>query len=345
MLSIEDHLISSGDNIISALRMIDRHPQNRTLFVHKDKRVIGSLTDGDIRRGLIRGLQLGDRVDEFMCRDFHFFSQKKTNAREIGALKKKGINLLPVLNVGMEVIKIYDLNKLQSILPLDAVLMAGGRGERLRPLTDKVPKPMLPLGKKPLMEYLVKRLMDYGIEEIHISVNYMAEKIINHFGDGSDLQVNFHYIKEKNPLGTIGSVSLGENFGNENILVLNGDLFTNIDLEDLYFAHVENQADISVASVPYSVNVPYAIFQEEENRIRLLHEKPNHTYYANAGIYILRQELLKQIKKNVPLNATDFINAMIKKGKKIIQNPIVGYWIDIGSPEDFRKAEEIIKHI
>jgi dTDP-glucose pyrophosphorylase/CBS domain-containing protein len=345
MLSIEDHLISSGDNIISALRMIDRHPQNRTLFVHKDKRVIGSLTDGDIRRGLIRGLQLGDKVDKFMCRDFHFFNQNKTNAREIRALKNKGINLLPVLNAGMEIIKIYNLNKLYSILPLDAVLMAGGRGERLRPLTDKVPKSMLPLGKKPLMEYLVKRLMDYGIEDIHISVNYMAEKIINHFGDGSDRQVNFHYIKEKNPLGTIGSLSLGEDFGNENILVLNGDLFTNIDLEDLYFAHVENQADISVASVPYSVNVPYAIFQEEENRIRLLHEKPNHTYYANAGIYILRQELLKQIKKNVPLNATDFINAMIKKGKKIIQNPIVGYWIDIGSPEDFRKAEEIIKHI
>jgi NDP-sugar pyrophosphorylase family protein len=173
----------------------------------------------------------------------------------------------------------------------------------------------------------------------------MAEKIMKHFGDGSDREVKFHYIRENNPLGTIGSVSLGDVYENENILVLNGDLFTNIDLEDLYFAHVENQADISVASVPYSVNVPYAIFEEEENRILLLREKPNHTYYANAGIYILRRELLKQIKKNVPLNATDFINTMIKKGKKIIQNPIVGYWIDIGNPEDFRKAQEIIKHI
>jgi dTDP-glucose pyrophosphorylase len=341
----DDHMIQSGTGIMDAIEKLDKHAAHKTLFVCKGRQVAGSLTDGDFRRGLLAGLTLDDKVDDFMYTGFSCLENNHIDPARIREIKESGIKLLPVLNEKREMVKLYDLNKLHTILPLDVIIMAGGRGERLKPLTDHNPKPMLPLGDKPIIQHLVDGLLSYGIENIRMSVNYLAGKIMDYFGDGSGLGIRISYVKEEQHLGTMGSLSLVKELHHENLLVINADLFTNIDLEDLYTTFIENQADLAVASVPYTVNIPYAIFGRDDTVITSVHEKPNNTHYANAGIYILKRELVSHIPYNQHYNATDFIHDMIARGKKIIHNPIVGYWIDIGKPEDYRKAEEIVKHI
>jgi NDP-sugar pyrophosphorylase family protein len=256
-----------------------------------------------------------------------------------------GIKLLPVLDDNQQIVQILDLKQIKTSLPVDAVIMAGGRGERLRPLTDKVPKPMLPLGDKPIIEHNIDRLKEHGVTNIYISINYLKQQLIDHFGDGSSRGISIKYVEEDKPLGTMGSISLIEKFENPYILVMNSDLFTDADFEDMWLTMQEQKADLCVASIPYTVNIPFAIMERTNGHITGLKEKPTHTHYANAGIYLFRKDVLKYIPKNQRFNATDLIEALIASNGKVIDNPITGYWIDIGRHEEYEKAKNIIKHI
>jgi dTDP-glucose pyrophosphorylase len=344
MKNIQGHIINQDAPIKKALSQLNKLPKTLTLFVLNDnEQLTGTLTDGDIRRGFLKGRTLDDQVWQFVTSDFHYL-ENGIDVHKVKLLKSQGIRLLPVLDNNKNIIKVYDLHKMHSILPLDAVIMAGGRGERLKPLTDSIPKPMLKLGEKPLIEHNIDRLISFGIENIYISVNYLKEQIIDYFGDGNDKGVNIKYIEEENPLGTAGALSLVENFKND-ILLANADLFTNIDYEDLYLAFLNNKADMAIASLPYIVNVPYAILEEKEGNITNFKEKPSNTHYANAGIYIIKKELVKEIPKNKFYNTTDLMQKSIDLNKRILHNPIIGYWIDIGQHEDLNRAREIVKHI
>lgn len=344
MKNIQAHIIHQSASIIEALAQINKLDPALTLFAVNDQNQLkGTLTDGDIRRGFLSGKTLDDTVDKFITKKFHFLNND-IDVYKIRKLKSDGIMLLPELNDKMEIIKVYDLHKLHSVLPVDAVIMAGGRGKRLKPLTDNVPKPMLKIGNKPIIEYNIDRLISYGVEIIYISVNYLKEQIIDCFGDGSEKGVTIRYIEEDKPLGTVGALSLVEKFKHD-VLLTNSDLFTNIDYEDFYLAFHYQQADMAIASVPYTVNIPYAILEEEENIIKRIKEKPSNTHYANAGIYLLRKELINEIPKNIFSNMTDLIQVTIYNNKKIIHNPLIGYWIDIGKKEDLDKAKEIVKHL
>ena len=223
--------------------------------------------------------------------------------------------------------------------------MAGGRGERLRPLTDTVPKPMLKLGDKPIIEHNIDRLISYGISKIYISVRYLGQQIVDYFGDGSSKGISIEYIWEDDPLGTAGALSLVESFGSDYILMMNSDLFTDANFEDLYLQTLERNAQLGVASVSYTVKVPYGIFSEEEKLITGLREKPIITNYVNSGIYVFSKSLLKYIPKNTFFNITDLMDVMIENNIPLIHNPIVGYWIDIGQPQDYANAQEIVKHL
>jgi len=236
------------------------------------------------------------------------------------------------------------LAKLNSILPLRAVIMAGGKGERLRPLTENTPKPMLPLGDKPIIEHNIDRLISFGIDTITISVRYLSDQIINYFGNGSSKGITINYIEEDEPLGTIGCLSQIGKIDHEAILVLNSDVFTNINFEDFYLTFEDENADMAVASIPYSVDIPYAIMELNDNCITSFKEKPKNTYYANAGIYLIKKESLAHIPKNTFFNATDLMDAIMARTGKLIHSPITGYWIDIGKHDDYNKAREIIKH-
>lgn len=345
MLNHDKHTIQAGATIKEALEKLNKVPKNLSLFVLNDnKELIGTLTDGDIRRGLISGISLDGKVDDFMFTNHHSLLGTP-DPLEINRLRELGIKLIPVLDENGRIIKILDLKQVRTCLPVDAVLMAGGRGERLRPLTDQVPKPMLPLGNKPIIEHNIDHLSEFGISNIYISINYLGEQLVNHFGDGSSRNLNIGYVTESHPLGTIGSVSLIESFVNPYILVMNSDLFTNVDLEDMWLTMEEQNADLCVSSIPYTVNIPFAILERNNGSITGLKEKPTNTHYANAGIYMFRREVLSLIPNNQPFNATDLIERVIKDKGKVIDTPITGYWIDIGRHEEYEKAKTIIKHV
>ena len=345
MKNFTNYTIHKEASCLEALKKLDLEKSSQTLFVLDEKeRLIGTITDGDIRRGLINGLNLDSQASQFCYLNFSFINGK-INVSEIRRLKKEGKKVLPKLNTSGQIEKVYDLAKLNSILPLHAVIMAGGKGERLRPLTDKIPKPMLPLGDKPIIEHNIDRLVSFGIETITISVCYLSEQIINYFGDGSAKGICIDYIEETEPLGTIGCVSQIDKFDQEALLVLNSDVFTNIDFEDFYLSFEQANADMAVASIPYSVDIPYAIMELNDNCITSFKEKPKNTYYANAGLYLIKKESLSHIPKNYFYNATDLMDSIIANHGKLIHSPITGYWIDIGKQDDYNKAKEIFRHL
>lgn len=345
MKDFSKNLIHYQSDVILALKKLNDLPLTLTLFVIDDeKRLLGTTTDGDIRRGFIRGLQLTDRISAFMKTDFHA-AFNTISINEFKKAKELGVKLLPVLDENKRIVKVINITKRKSNLPLEAIIMAGGRGERLLPLTSNKPKPMLDLGGKPIIEHNINRLISFGIEKIYISVNYLGQQIVDFFGDGSSKGISIEYIREDKPLGTAGALSLLRKFNSEYLLLMNSDLFTDADFEDLYFQVINNNAELGVASVPYTVKVPYGIFVEDAKNITELKEKPVFTNYANAGIYILHKNLLNLIPPNKFFDITDLMNLMIAQKRKLIHNPIVGYWIDIGQPQDYENAREIVKHL
>lgn len=345
MKNFTNYTIHKDSNCLEALKKLNQEKSNQTLFVlDNHEKLIGTVTDGDIRRGLIKGLNLTSQIALFCYPNFSFIDEK-INVSTVHRLKKEGIKVLPKLNASGQIEKVYDLSKLNSILPLHAVIMAGGKGERLRPLTEKTPKPMLPLGDKPIIEHNIDRLISFGINTITISVRYLSEQIISYFGDGSSKGISINYIEEDAPLGTIGCVAQIGQINHEAILVLNSDVLTNIDFEDFFLDFEKENADMAVASIPYSVDIPYAIMELNENNITSFKEKPKNTYYANAGIYLIKKEILQHIPGNSFFNATDLMDCIITNNGKLIHRPITGYWIDIGKHDDYNKAKEIIRHL
>lgn len=345
MKNFTNYTIHKNTSCLEALKKLDQEESNQTLFVlDNNEKLIGTITDGDIRRGLIKGLSLENPVGDFSFPNFSFINGE-INVSTIHRLKREGKKVLPKLNGLGQIEKVYNLARLNSILPLHAVIMAGGRGERLRPLTDQTPKPMLPLGDKPIIEHNIDRLISFGIDTITISVRYLSDQIISYFGDGSSKGVTINYIEEDEPLGTIGCLALIKKTIHQSILILNSDVFTNIDFEDFYLDFEKENADMAVASIPYSVDIPYAIMELNENNITSFKEKPKNTYYANAGIYLIKKESLKYIPKNSFFNATDLMDNILENKGKLIHSPITGYWIDIGKHDDYNKAKEIIRHL
>ncbi len=346
MLEFQKYLISHRVTIKDALVAIDNLSSGvLTLFVVDDnQRMLGTLTDGDIRRKLISGYSINDNITVAMFTEFSFTTSCKVNINEIREFKNNGITLLPCLDDERHIVKVYNLKTQLSVLPIDAVLMAGGKGERLRPLTEKVPKPLLKVGEKSIIDYNVDTLISYGVENISVTVNFLKEQIEEHFENERN-GVIIKCVCEPKYLGTIGSVKFVENLQNDTVLVMNSDLFTNINYEDFYLHFVNHGADMSVGAVPYSVNIPYGIFELEDREIKGVREKPTYNYYANAGIYLIKRKLLDMIPYDTFYNATDFIEALIKNGNKVIRFPLTGYWIDIGKHEDYKKAQELVKHL
>lgn len=317
----------------------------QTLFiVNATGQLTGTVTDGDIRRGLICDKKVTDNIKEVIFSEFRYLLEGNKDVLKVKEFRAKKIELLPCLNSDMQIVKVYNLKKTKSLLPIDAVLMAGGKGERLRPLTEKTPKPLLKVGEKAIIDYNVESLVSYGVENINVTVNYLGEQIEKHYEKPIEgVQVNC--VREPKYLGTIGSVRFVENLENDTVLVMNSDLFTNIDYEDFYLHFQKNEADMSVAAVPYSYSIPYGIFELEGRNILGITEKPVNNYYANAGIYLIKRSLLDLIPNETFFNATDLIELLVSSGKKVIRFPLLGYWIDIGKHEDYRKAQEFVRHL
>ncbi|WP_179352637.1 sugar phosphate nucleotidyltransferase [Winogradskyella vidalii] len=225
---------------------------------------------------------------------------------------------------------------------IEVVIMAGGKGKRLMPLTRNTPKPLLKIGNKPIIEHITNYLASYGISKIHITTNYLSDQIITYFKNHNEHQIEFNYIKESKSLGTIGALKL-ESFKKDYVLVMNADLLTNINFERVFNVFKAQESDALIATVPYDVDMPHDVVEIENGLVTEL--KINHAscYNLNAGIYMFKKACLEYIPKNSFFDATDFINCLLEKGKKITNYSISEYWLDIGKPEDFKKAQEDIK--
>ena len=346
-MEIENILIHIDKTILDALHKLNniRDVSRLILFVtDNDGSILGSLTDGDIRRSLANEADVMKKVGDVCFKNFVFEYDKK-GFLDLRPYRKRDIKILPILDEEKRMLRIIDLEKTKSILPLECMIMAGGRGKRLSPLTDTVPKPMLPLGDKPIIEHNIDRLISYGIRKFYISVKYLGEQIQEYFGDGSKKEVSIEYIWEDQPLGTAGALSLVDSFKSDHVLLMNSDLFTNVDFEDLYLDLINQNADMAVASTEYKVDVPYAVFETDNHLVKDFKEKPSYVYHSNAGIYIIKQELIKKIPKNQFYDITDLMDKLVKEGGKLVHNPIIGFWIDIGSPGDYKQAQEFVKHL
>lgn len=335
-----------NNTVIEALQALERNSLHQTLFVVDEQDImVGTLTDGDIRRYLINGGQLTDNVGLAVHKNCIYVQQDDpTLLAKLKEFRTKSLKVVPSLDNWGHIADIYDLINYKSHLPIDAVLMAGGKGERLRPLTEETPKPLLKVGNKAIIDYNIERLISYGVKNINVTVNYLKEQLEEHFiKPKQGILVNI--IREPNFLGTIGSVLYVKKFQNEDVLLMNSDLFTNIDYEDFFLHFKEYNADMSIAAVPYTVSIPYGIFELDGREVKGVLEKPTYNYYANAGIYLIKRELLRLIPEGEFFNATDFMNLLMERGYKVIRFPLNGTWIDIGNPQEYQKAKELVKYM
>lgn len=343
---MKQFIISELATIKDALVAINEitHDGESLIVVNEDRQMVGSLTDGDIRRGLIAGAELKDSVYKIMHRDFKYIKQEEYDVAHLKSFRDRRIMFIPILDEENHVVNVVNLNKFKSKLPIDAVLMAGGKGERLRPLTEKTPKPLLEVGGKCIIDHNIDRLISYGVEHIDVTVNYLAEQLEEHFAAPRN-GVQVRTFREPKFLGTIGSIKFVDTFYNDTILVMNSDLFTNIDYEDFFLHFLQNDAEMSVAAVPYNISIELGILDLDGRNIKGLLEKPKYNYYANAGIYLIKKRALAEIPKDTFFHATHLVEKLIAQGKKVIRYPLNGTWIDIGTPQEYQKAKDLVKHL
>ena len=346
MIDYKKHLISEKNTIKNALELLSGVGIETILFAVNDKQeLIGSITDGDVRRGLLKGLTLEDEINKIIHLNPKFIRKETYSLDEVKALRDNNFKVIPIVNKDNKIVNILNFRLMNSYLPVDTVVMAGGLGSRLKPLTDSVPKPLLKIGDKTIIDYNIDRLRKFGVDDFWISVRYLGEQIEEHFKNGESRGVKIEYIHETTPLGTIGAVGQITDFRHDHVLVTNSDILTNLDYEDFFLDFIEKDADMSVLTIPFDVDIPYAVMETKENRVLSFIEKPTYTYYSNGGIYLIKKSILKKIPKNKFFNSTDLMEALIKENLKIISYPMRQYWLDIGKPKDFAKAQEDIKHI
>jgi dTDP-glucose pyrophosphorylase len=346
MSNYRRHLIISGSLIKQALVQLDELSKDAILFVvDNNQKLIGSLTDGDIRRGLIKGISIENKIDDIIQENPRVIKKGDSDIGKVIEFRDNHYRIIPIVDIEDKVINVINFRQLRSYLPLDAVIMAGGKGQRLLPLTESTPKPLLFVGDKPIIERNIDRLALYGIHDFWISINYLGDQVQSYFDDGSNKNISIKYVKEDKPLGTIGAVSLISDFKHDYVLITNSDILTNIDYEHFFLDFINAKADMAIVTIPYNVNIPYAVLETNEGQVLSFKEKPTFTYYSNGGIYLVKRQLLEYLPLNEFYNATDLISKLINLKMKVYSYPLTEYWLDIGNHDDFKKAQEDIKHI
>lgn len=345
-MNFRKHLINSNCTIKYALELLSSTGLDTILFaINDNKQLIGSITDGDIRRGLLKGFSIENPITDVINLNPKFIRKENYSIDEIKNLRNNNFKVIPVVDNNNVIINIINFRSILSYLPVDAVIMAGGLGSRLKPLTDNLPKPLLKIGDKTIIDYNIDRLISFGIDDFWISVRYLADQIKEHFGNGNSKGVSIKYVDEENPLGTIGAVGKINNFRHDYVLVTNSDILTNLNYENFFKDFIEKDADMSVVTIPYDVEIPYAVMETKDNNVLSFIEKPTYRYYSNGGIYLIKKSILKNIPKNKLFNSTDLMELLIAKKLNLISYPMHNYWLDIGKPKDYLKAQNDIKHI
>jgi dTDP-glucose pyrophosphorylase len=311
------------------------------LVVDERRRLLGTVTDGDIRRAILAGVDLDQEVSALLRKRRPLTAPMGTpSSRLLQMMTEAGLRHIPLVNEAGQVEDVAVLEELvrDYELPLTAVVMAGGFGARLRPLTEDLPKPMLPLGDRPLLEHLIDQLRKSGIRRLNITTHYKGEVIEDHFKDGSDFGIAIRYVDEERPLGTAGALSLLDAH-DAPVLVINGDIVTRVDLRAMLDFHVEHRAEMTVAVHQYEFQVPYGVVELEGVDVRGISEKPIKRFMINAGIYLLSPSACRRVPPGHRYDMTDLIRDLAAEGRRVIGFPIQEYWIDVGRLEDYHRAQ------
>jgi dTDP-glucose pyrophosphorylase/CBS domain-containing protein len=344
--TLQNYTITVDSTFKDALEKLNKLSNELTLFVidHQNK-LVGTITDGDIRRVIILGSNLDENISIGLNKNCKKIFENNIDHQLLKKYSQEKIFLIPIVDQKESLKGYLNLNVVKTILPLDVIYMAGGKGERLRPLTINTPKPMLPLNGKPILDHNITRLIQFGIVNVTISVNYLKENIKQYFGTEFFKGIKIDYIEENIPLGTLGSVCLKNNYQNEDLLVMNSDILSNINFEELYDFYKRSDSDMVIATIGYNVNVPYAVIETKNHLVTALKEKPSYTYQSNAGIYIFKKKFLKYIPRGEKYDTTDLIEKLINEGRKVVSFQILDYWLDIGRHEDYEKAQQDIRFL
>ncbi|MGE5396104.1 MAG: nucleotidyltransferase family protein [Chitinophagales bacterium] len=336
----KETLIAPEIPILQAIELLDRTALQIALVVNAEGRLMGTVTDGDIRRAILKNLSLDQPVANIMNTNPSFVYREKSRENAILHMKNKKIRQVPVLDEDHRVIGLEITDDLFNPPAREnwVILMAGGFGKRLQPLTDGCPKPLLKVGDKPLLETILESFIEQGFKNFYISVNYKAEMIINHFGDGSHWEVNISYLREKKPLGTVGSLGLLPAKPDKPVLLMNGDILTRMNFGQLLDFHLKSLTAATICVKEHYHQIPYGVVSIEKNRLQQIYEKPRQRFFVNAGLYVLSPEVLDHVFSDVCLDITDLFRMLLEKKKEIAVFPIREYWIDIGRFDDYERA-------
>ena len=345
-IKLKQFLVVPDDSIRKVIACIDQNAKGIVLVVDRRRRLTGTITDGDIRRAILKGIDpelpiqtlLENRAETPY--PLPLTAPVGTSSEQLlSMMKRSGMRHIPLVDEKGRVRDIALLTDLvkEEKLPLTTVIMAGGYGRRLHPLTKKIPKPMLPVGRQPILELIIKQLRKAGIRNLNISTHYKAEKITKHFGNGNAFGVDIHYINEKRPLGTAGALGLIQPTKNP-ILVINGDILSQVNLRSMLDFHREHKADMTIAVQKYDIRISYGVVETEDFLVRRLIEKPNIEYLINAGVYLMEPFVPRLIPEGQHFDMTDLIQKLLDFGKRVVSFPIREYWLDIGNHEDYDKA-------
>lgn len=337
-------VLHKTDTVLKALELLDLYALRIVLVVDDSNQLIGSITDGDIRRGLLKGQDLHATVETIMhVNPYSIEEGSLTNRQIFEIMREKSYLALPIIK-NKQLVNIVTLDDLIRIERKDnpVFIMAGGFGTRLRPLTDKCPKPMLPVGGKPLLETIISSFKNQGFHKFYISTHYLPEIISEHFGHGEKLGVQISYVHESDPLGTGGALSL---LPKDEItlpfIVINGDVLTNMDFGKLLDFHAKNDACATMCVREFQYQIPYGVVNSENNLIQSMTEKPNYFFDINTGIYVISPELLAQVDAQF-IGMPTILEQQIEKNRKVASYPLHEYWLDIGQMEDYNRAQRDI---
>lgn len=342
MKNWQDTLVSPDSKILEAIEVINRSSLQVAMVVDSNRKLLGMVTDGDIRRAILKNIPMSTAVERIMMKDFVSASEKDEREKVLNLMEQNDLSRIPVIDGHGRVVDLKILLDIIKTEKLDnsVVIMAGGLGTRLRPLTRERPKPLLKVGNKPILETIIDNFREYGLDNFIISLNYKAEMIKEYFGDGSKWDINISYIDEEKPLGTVGALSLMPEKPASPFFVINGDLLTKINVKQLLEFHSRNNSFATMCVREYDFQVPYGVVKVDEHRLLGMEEKPIQSFFVNAGIYVLDPQSLDLIPPNSYLDMPNLFETMIGLSKNTTVFPIHEYWLDIGRTVDYERAHD-----
>jgi dTDP-glucose pyrophosphorylase len=340
MKNWQNALLQIGSTVRDAMEVLDRTGMQIVLVVDAQRKLAGTVTDGDIRRGLLRNLSQAASCEEIMNRSPLTAPEGLSRQELIETLRRHDLHHIPIVDPNGRIVGLEADTELYEGVERDnwVVLMAGGLGQRLRPLTDNVPKPLLAVGDRPLLEIIIDRFVRQGFRRFFVSVNYRADMVKEHFGDGTRFGCDIRYLEELEPLGTAGAIGLLPETPTAPFIVMNGDLLTTLDFERLLKFHTGHDADLTMAVRRYSHQIPYGVAEILEDRVTSIVEKPTQECYISGGIYVLSPSVLSKLQPTKRVDMPDLMRDLILTRGHVSAFPVTEYWIDIGRIEDLNRA-------